>query len=58
MNEDDYKTKKNDFISQSFIKIFLIYSENKPADIYDAYISFPVYVNPDNKGIDKFNILW
>lgn len=56
--EEDYKTKKNDFISQSFINVFLSLSQEQVGDIFDAYLSVPVYINESNKGIDKFNILW
>ena len=55
---DDYKTKRNDRISQSFIKTFISLSQEKVGDIFDAYLSIPIYINESNRGIDKFNILW
>ena len=55
---DDYKTKKNDFISQSFINVFMSLSQNYVGDIFDAYLSVPIWLNPDNEDLDRFNILW
>ncbi len=56
--EEDYKTKKNDFISQSFINVFTSLSQDYVGDIFDAYLSVPIYLNPDNRDLDRFNILW
>ena len=53
-----YKTKRNDFISQSFINVFTSLSQDYVGDIYDAYLSVPIYLNPDNRDLDRFNILW
>lgn len=54
----DYKNKKDDFISQEFINVFTSLSQDYVGDIFDVYLSVPVYINESNKGIDKFNILW
>ncbi len=54
----DYKNKKDDFISQAFINVFTSLSQDCVGDIFDAYISVPIWLNPDNKDLDIFNILW
>ena len=54
----DYQNKKDDFISQAFINVFTSLSQDYVGDIFDAYLSVPIWLNPDNQGIDKFNILW
>lgn len=48
--EDDYKTKKNDFISQAFIKLFLYDSEDWYCDPLNVYFSFPYW---SRKNLDK-----
>jgi len=55
---DDYKTKKNDFISKAFVDVFVSLSQDCAGDIFDAYLSLPVWINPDNRDLDRFNILW
>lgn len=54
----DYQNKKDDFVSQAFITVFTSLSQDRVGDIFDAYLSVPIWLNPDNQGIDKFNILW
>lgn len=54
----DYQNKKDDFISKAFIDIFISLSQDYVGDIFDVYLSIPIYINESNQGIDKFNILW
>lgn len=55
--EEDYKTKKNDFISQAFIEVFLYLSEDKKMENPDdIYLTVSIYQNP--KTLDRFTILW
>ena len=54
----DYQNKKDDFISQAFINVFTSLSQDYVGDIFDVYLSVPIYLNPDNRDLDRFNILW
>ncbi len=54
----DYKNKKDDFISQAFINVFTSLSQDYEGDILDAYLSVPIWLNPENEDLDRFNILW
>ncbi len=56
--DEDYKTKKNDFISQAFINVYTSLSQDYAGDLFDAYLSVPIWLNPDNEDLDRFNILW
>lgn len=49
---------KSDILQRVFVDSFLYVSNDVVGDVLDAYLSIPIYINPDNKGIDKFNILW
>ena len=54
----DYKNKKDDFVSKAFVDVFISLSQDYAGDIFDAYLSIPTWLNPDNRDLDRFNILW
>lgn len=54
--DDDYKTKKNDFISRSFIDEFLYLSEDYwLSNEILMYFSVPIWSRNSSPDLDKWN---
>jgi len=55
--KEDYKTKKNDWLSKHFVKTFIYNSEDVYCEPIHLLVSIPIWQNPTTPNLDFYLVL-